>query len=97
MTKEKFVKIWMLIGKMFEWFENDRIKYEFSRYPDSYKMYKSFIKRVVIQNNYEDRIDSKIEWEKMICECKSPSEKSNNDNIHEEKKEVMLQNQELTQ
>jgi hypothetical protein len=50
-------------------------------FPCSYKTSKPNRRRIIVQNNYEDGIDFKIEWEKIICECKVPSGKSNNESI----------------
>jgi hypothetical protein len=84
--------------KIFEWFENDRINRELNWFPKSYKSSEFDAKRFIVQDSYEEGIDFKIEWEKIICECKVPSEKSNDEKIdvvHKEKREMIFQNQKL--
>jgi hypothetical protein len=78
---EEFAYIWSSMKEIFEWLEDDRINCDPKSYPKSYNSSSFEAKRFIIKDSYSEGIDFKIEWEKIICECKVPSEKSNDENI----------------
>jgi hypothetical protein len=69
----------MKMKEIFERIENDRINCGRKNYPKSYNLSNSEAKFFIIKDSYNKEIDLKIEWEKIIHECKMPSEKANDE------------------